>query len=123
LSARGSIKSGSSRPVDGALPLKLLFGLCLLLASLELRQDAFGFEKCGFSLRIEVFDSCLTPVLGTGGAGASDLVLCEVARDDDTSLVDCLEHVSCVKVLALVIIIVYTYIYLLLLGATLGEVS
>jgi hypothetical protein len=63
------------------------------------------------------------PVSGTGGGGASDLIVCEAAQDDDTSLVDCLEHVSCVKVSALVIIVICTYVYLLLLGAIHGEVS
>jgi hypothetical protein len=74
-------------------------------------------------IKIGVLDSCLTPISGTGGGGASDLVVCEVVQDDDTSLVDCLERVSCAKVSALVIIIICTYVYLLLLGATLGEVS
>jgi hypothetical protein len=65
----------------------------------------------------------LTPILGTGGVGASDLVVREAAQNDDTSLVDCLECVSCVTISAVVIIIVCTYICLLLLGATLGEIS
>jgi hypothetical protein len=44
-----------------------------------------------------------------GGARASDLVLREAAQDDISSLVDCVECVSCTKVSALV---VYYYLYL-----------
>jgi hypothetical protein len=51
-------------------------------------------------------------ILGTGGAGAGGLVVCEAAQDNDTTLVDCLEHVSCAKVSALAIIIVCVYVYL-----------
>jgi hypothetical protein len=64
----------------------------------------------------------LTPILGAGGARAGDLVVPEAAQDDDASLVDCLERVSCAKVSALVIIIICSYIFLLL-GTTLGELS
>jgi hypothetical protein len=63
------------------------------------------------------------PVLGISGAGAGDLVVREAAQANDASLVDCLEHVSCTKVFALVIIIVCTDVYLLLLGTTLGVIS
>jgi hypothetical protein len=52
-------------------------------------------------------------VLGTGGAGGGDLVVCEATRDDDTTLVDCLERVSCEKVSALIIIIVCIHVCLL----------
>jgi hypothetical protein len=45
----------------------------------------------------------------SGGAAASDLVLCEATQDDSSSLVDCMEHVSCAKVSALV---AYYYLYL-----------
>jgi hypothetical protein len=45
----------------------------------------------------------------SGGAGAGDLVLHEATQDDSSSLVDCLERVSCTKVSALV---VYYYLYL-----------
>jgi hypothetical protein len=62
-------------------------------------------------------------VSGTDGARASDLVLREDAQDDNSSLVDCLERVSCAKVSALVVIITCTYVYLLSLGTTLGEIS
>jgi hypothetical protein len=51
-------------------------------------------------------------ILGTGGAGAGGLVVREAARDNSTTLVDYLEHVSCVKVSALATIIVCVYIYL-----------
>jgi hypothetical protein len=95
--------------------------LRLLLALLGLQHVAFGFGKCWFSVIIGVFDSCLMHV--SGGAGASDLVLREAAQDDNSSLVDCLEHVSCVKVSALVVIITCTYVYLLSLGTALGEIS
>jgi hypothetical protein len=57
------------------------------------------------------------------GAGAGGLVVCEAAQDNDTTLVDCLEHVSCAKVSALAIIIVCVYVYLFLLGATLHKIS
>jgi hypothetical protein len=57
-------------------------------------------------------------VLELGG-----LVVREAARDNDTTLVDCLEHVSCVKVSALATIIVCVYVYLFLLGATHGKIS
>jgi hypothetical protein len=46
----------------------------------------------------DVLYSCLMIILGTGGAGASALVAHNVARDDDTTLIDCFELVSCVKV-------------------------
>jgi hypothetical protein len=59
----------------------------------------------------------------SGGAGAGELVLHEAAQDDNSSSVDCLEHVSCVKVSTLVVIITCTYVCLLLLGTTLGEIS
>jgi hypothetical protein len=36
------------------LPPKVLFRLCLPLVPLKLRHVAFGFERCGLSLRIEV---------------------------------------------------------------------
>jgi hypothetical protein len=62
-------------------------------------------------------------ILSTGGAGGGDLVVHEVVRDDDTTLVDCLERVSCTKVSAIVIITVCIYVYLVLLGATLGKIS
>jgi hypothetical protein len=62
-------------------------------------------------------------ILGTDGARASDLVLREATQDDNSSLVDCLERVSCAKVSALVVIITCTYVYLLSLGTTLGEIS
>jgi hypothetical protein len=52
-------------------------------------------------------------ILGTGGARGGDLVVHEVVRDDDMTLFDCLEHVSCVKVSAIVIITVCIYVYLL----------
>jgi hypothetical protein len=45
-------------------------------------------------------------ILCTGGAGGDDLVVREAARNDDATLVDCLERVSCVKVSALIIIII-----------------
>jgi hypothetical protein len=90
-----------------SLPPKLLFGLCLLQAPLGLRQVAFVFGKCWFSVIIGVFNSCLTHI--TGGAGAGDLVLCDAAQDDSSSLVDCLERVCCAMVSALV---VYYYLYL-----------
>jgi hypothetical protein len=53
------------------------------------------------------------PVLCIGGAEAGNLVVHEAAQDDDMSLVDCLECVSCAKVSALVIIIVCTHVYLI----------
>jgi branched-subunit amino acid permease len=62
-------------------------------------------------------------VLGTGGAGAGGLVVREAMRGNDTTLIDCLERVSCARVFALAIIIACVYIYLFLLGATLGEIS
>jgi hypothetical protein len=62
-------------------------------------------------------------ISGTDGARASDLVLREATQDDNSSLVDCLERVSCAKVSALVVIITCTYVYLLSLGTTLGEIS
>jgi hypothetical protein len=52
-------------------------------------------------------------VLGIGSAGAGDSVVHKAVQDDDTSLVDCLERVSCTKVSAIVIIIVCIYVYLL----------
>jgi hypothetical protein len=63
------------------------------------------------------------PIFGTGGVGAGDLVVCKVVQNDDVSLVDCLERVSCMKISILVFIVVCTHVYLLLLGATLGEIS
>jgi hypothetical protein len=58
----------------------------------------------------EVIDSCLMLDLGTGGARAGGLVVCEATQDDDVSLVDCLECVNYAKVSTLVIN--YTYIYM-----------
>jgi hypothetical protein len=78
-------------------------------APLGLQKVAFGLGKCRFSVIIGVLNSCLMHI--SGGAGAGDLVLCEAAQDDSSSLVDYLEHVSCVKVSALV---VYYYLYLCL---------
>jgi hypothetical protein len=59
----------------------------------------------------EVIDSCLMLILGTEGVGAGGLVVREAARDNDTALLDYLEHVSCAKVSTLVIIIVCVYVY------------
>jgi hypothetical protein len=59
-----------------------------------------------------VLDSCFMLILFTGGVGVSALVAREAARDDDATLVDCLERVSCAKVSSLVIAIVCIYVYL-----------
>jgi hypothetical protein len=69
------------------------------------------------------FYSCLMHISCTDGARASDLVLREATQDDNLSLVNCLERVSCAKVSALVVIITCTYVYLLSLSTTLGEIS
>jgi hypothetical protein len=47
-----------------------------------------------------------------GDARAGDLVLCKATQDDTLLLVDCLEHVSCVKVSALLLLLlVLTFIF------------
>jgi hypothetical protein len=108
-------------PIDGAscfdpllrrgrsLPPKLLFRLCHLQAPLGLQQVTFGHGKCRFSVTIGVLNSCLTHI--SGGARAGDLFLHGAAQDNRSSLVDCLERVSCTKVSPLV---VYYYLYLCL---------
>jgi hypothetical protein len=47
-----------------------------------------------------------------GDARAGDLVLRKATQDDTLLLVDCLEHVSCVKVSALLLLLlVLTFIF------------
>jgi hypothetical protein len=76
-------------------------------------------NDCAFTLR-EVFDPCLLLVLGTGDAGAIILVGHRGARND-TSMVNCLERISCAKVSFFVIFVIY--LCLPFLGIGLGKIS
>jgi hypothetical protein len=54
-------------------------------------------KNCAFTLKT-VCNPCLMLVLGAGDAGAGVLVVSVGARDDDMTLLSCLEHVSYAKV-------------------------